>query len=232
MMVPVRRLLGEDADMAEGGEAAEKVDAVMAHRPGLAERLLRKAPAADAFLVGVAGEDGVGASPFRLPAAPSARSPAPRAARCGRGRIARASRRRRCRAAHSRHSAATSRITGSLSAGSAPSRRVRTRGAGFGSDRSSGFVSWRCWVRVGPAAASGCGPRVFGPALCGRTVVAAFVAKRFQAGASPGRVAAFGMRAAGGATSDDARTVAATDLCFCSLHLRGPPCCFWNGSER
>ena len=43
--------------MAERGEAAEIVDAVMLHRPGLAERRLRKAPAADAFLVGVAGED-------------------------------------------------------------------------------------------------------------------------------------------------------------------------------
>src|SRR5690606_38112877 len=35
-----------------------------AHRPGLAERRLRKAPAAHAFLVGVAGEDRVGLCPL------------------------------------------------------------------------------------------------------------------------------------------------------------------------
>src|SRR5690606_20782270 len=63
-VVPVRGLLRKHADMAEGGEAAEIVYAVMLHRPGLAERRLRKAPAAHAFLVRVAGEDGVGAVPF------------------------------------------------------------------------------------------------------------------------------------------------------------------------
>ena len=63
-MVPVRRLLGKHADMAERGEAAEIVDAVMAHRPGFAERLFWKAPSAHAFLVGIAGEDRVGLPPF------------------------------------------------------------------------------------------------------------------------------------------------------------------------
>ena len=62
-VIPVRGLLGKDADMAERGEAAEIVDAVMPHRPGLAERRLREAPAAHAFLVGVAGEDRVGLLP-------------------------------------------------------------------------------------------------------------------------------------------------------------------------
>ena len=50
--------------MAERGEAAEIVDAVMAHRPGLAERRFWKTPAAHAFLVGVAGEDRVGRVPL------------------------------------------------------------------------------------------------------------------------------------------------------------------------
>ncbi len=52
-------LLRKDADMAEGGEAAIKIDAEKMQRPGLAERLLRKAPAAGAFLVRIAGEDGI-----------------------------------------------------------------------------------------------------------------------------------------------------------------------------
>jgi hypothetical protein len=50
--------------MAKRGETAEIVDAVMLHRPGLAERQLGETPAADALLVGVAGEDGVGTLPF------------------------------------------------------------------------------------------------------------------------------------------------------------------------
>ena len=60
---PVGRLLGKDADMAERGEAAEIGEAVVGQRPGLAERRLREAPAAGALLLGVAGEDGVGAVP-------------------------------------------------------------------------------------------------------------------------------------------------------------------------
>ncbi len=52
-------LLGEDADMTEGGEAAEEIDAEQIERPGLAERIFREAPAAGAFLVGIAGEDGI-----------------------------------------------------------------------------------------------------------------------------------------------------------------------------
>src|SRR5690606_24807489 len=63
-MAPVRTLLGEDADMAERGKAAQIVDAVMFHRPCFAERLPWKTPAAHAFLVGVAGEDGIGLGPF------------------------------------------------------------------------------------------------------------------------------------------------------------------------
>ncbi len=63
-VVPMRSLLGKDADMAERGEAAEIVNAVMPHRPGFAERCFWKTPAAHAFLVGVAGEHGVGAVPF------------------------------------------------------------------------------------------------------------------------------------------------------------------------
>src|SRR5690606_26005368 len=59
-------LLGKDADMAERGEAAEIVEAVMLHRPGLAERGLGEAPAAHALLVGVAGEDRVGLPPLAL----------------------------------------------------------------------------------------------------------------------------------------------------------------------
>lgn len=45
--------------MTEGGEATEEIDAEQIERPGLAERLFREAPAARAFLVGVAGEDGI-----------------------------------------------------------------------------------------------------------------------------------------------------------------------------
>ena len=45
--------------MTERGEAAEKIDAEQIERPGLAERFFRKAPAAGAFLVGIAGEDGI-----------------------------------------------------------------------------------------------------------------------------------------------------------------------------
>ena len=41
--LPVGRLLGKHADMAEIGEAAEEGDAVPGHRPGLAERLLDSA---------------------------------------------------------------------------------------------------------------------------------------------------------------------------------------------
>ena len=92
-VIPVRGLLGKHADMAERGEAAEIVEPVMAHRPGLAERRFRETPAAHPFLVGVAGEDRVGPFPFAQPAAPFARSPALPGGRCGRGRIARASRR-------------------------------------------------------------------------------------------------------------------------------------------
>src|SRR5581483_9866096 len=62
--VPVRRLLREDADMAEGGEAAEEPDAVIFERPGLAERAL-VAPAAVGIVVADAEEGRVGVIPVR-----------------------------------------------------------------------------------------------------------------------------------------------------------------------
>ena len=92
------------------------------------------------------------ACPSPLPAAPFARSPGPPAGRCGTGRIVRASRRRRCRAAHSRALGATSRITGRRSAGRAPSRRARMRGAGFRiqTGRPALFRGVAVWIPVGP----------------------------------------------------------------------------------
>ena len=65
-LAPVRGLFGKDANMPERGEPTEIVDAVMPHRPGLAEHGLGKAPAAHALLVGVAGEDRVDVVPVRL----------------------------------------------------------------------------------------------------------------------------------------------------------------------
>ena len=61
--VPVDDLLGKHADMPEGGEAAEEIDAEQGQRPGLAERFLGETPAAHAFLVRIAGEDRVGPVP-------------------------------------------------------------------------------------------------------------------------------------------------------------------------
>ena len=63
---PMRGLLWEHANMAERGETAMKGNAIVLHWPCFAERHFRKGPASHAFLVGVAGEDGIGLVPFLL----------------------------------------------------------------------------------------------------------------------------------------------------------------------
>ncbi len=62
--VPMNLLLGEDADMAEAGEAAVEIDVEKLHGPGFAERTLWEAPAAHAVFVRVAGEDGIDMVPM------------------------------------------------------------------------------------------------------------------------------------------------------------------------
>src|SRR5699024_9408048 len=56
-VTPMRRLFGKDADMAERSEAAKIIEPVMAHRPGLAERLAWKPPASDPLFIGIASKD-------------------------------------------------------------------------------------------------------------------------------------------------------------------------------
>src|SRR5687768_11863005 len=60
---PMRLLLGKNADMAEGGEAAGEVDGAMAARPCL-PHAGTALPASGALLVEVAGESRVGTLPF------------------------------------------------------------------------------------------------------------------------------------------------------------------------
>ncbi|KAI1693424.1 hypothetical protein Ddc_22841 [Ditylenchus destructor] len=63
---PMHDLFGKDANMPEGREAAEKFDPEQGQRPCLAERFLRKAPAAHAVLIGIAGKDGIGILPYAV----------------------------------------------------------------------------------------------------------------------------------------------------------------------
>ena len=98
---PMRLLLGERADMAEGGEAAGKADRAVPADPGFFEAGA-PLPAPGAFLVDVAGEDGVGPLPVGGRQAAASRSPAPRGGRASAPRNARAFGRGRNRSAHNR----------------------------------------------------------------------------------------------------------------------------------